>query len=115
MKVIRATVTTSGFCYQGYGIELEVVGSGSKEECLKSIKEDILYVKRMSKSIFFVDGYYLEDDDTELTLEGYLEKLTETTESVTIRVENIDVYDSIDEITYQVVEDTFLDINKEAA
>ncbi len=69
----------------------------------------------MSKSVFFVDGYYLEDEDTELTLEGYLEELSETTESVTIRVENIDVYNSIDEITYQIVEDTFLDINKEAA
>lgn len=105
-KVIKV-ITRTGLCCQDYGADvIDDFATGSKDHCLEAIRKDILFMEACKddsgSKLIFVNGADIEDDLDDL--EGFVVENTtpEATRHV-IRLQADDLYDSIFEITYQII------------
>ena len=109
-KVVKV-VTSTGVCLQDYGAEInDVFARGTKEQCLASIRRDILWnagcCEGSGSMLVFVNG----EDVPENISENELKEFVETHASAdyvqhVIRLQADDVYSTVYEITYQIFED----------
>ena len=112
MKVIKV-ITQTGLCYQGYGAEIQDnFAAGTYGECLEAIKKDIIFNAKCEPDsgtkLIFLDGMDAEDADPDLLTEWIEEEFEDADNQVmqfVIRLEADDLYNSIYEITYQILED----------
>lgn len=113
MKVIKV-ITHTGLCCQDYGAEIQDnFAVGTYTECREAIKGDIVFNAQStpdsgSELVFFngedLEGISLEDKEDQI--EEYFVEADDQMDCFVIRLHEDDVYSSIYEVTYRILEDS---------
>lgn len=109
MKVIRV-ISVTGCCRQDCDTDIEDNwATGTRDECLKAIKDDIKYHRSCEPDsgsvLVSVNNEYVDEDGymeyEDISVDDYINAID--TDKTVIRLQSDDVYSSVYEFVYKIV------------